>query len=222
MVFGQADGPMTLKRCRPLGVSIPNHPVASGTAPDKKAGRVGFVSHLVLIVRLIGNPSLLAFARIDAGGRWKRSARASRIVVFDNAINSRSCLIDHAPGPVLFILRSPATHSIAAAGNWQYLRTAGLQSGQASNFRPIPGAMRMRRKSEGNRRQGDDYDTLRLRFGQLRGQGSAGTALLARPWLMPHVVKHRSFHADYAIRERAVVVICIPVVKHCENDEQSY
>jgi hypothetical protein len=38
--------------------------------------------------------------------------------------------------------------------------------------------------------------------------------------LMPHVVKHRPFHADQAIQEDAVIVICVPIVKHGENDEQ--
>ena len=41
-------------------------------------------------------------------------------------------------------------------------------------------------------------------------------------WLMSHVVEHRSFHADYAIRECAVVAIYVPVAKRCEDDEQSY
>jgi hypothetical protein len=39
---------------------------------------------------------------------------------------------------------------------------------------------------------------------------------------MPDVMKHRSFHADYAIQEHSVVVICVPEIKHCENDKQSY
>jgi hypothetical protein len=39
---------------------------------------------------------------------------------------------------------------------------------------------------------------------------------------MPHMVKHGPFHADYAIRERAVVVVYVPKIKDCEHDEQSY
>jgi hypothetical protein len=39
---------------------------------------------------------------------------------------------------------------------------------------------------------------------------------------MPHMVKHGPFHADYAIRERAVVVVCVPKIKDYEHDEQSY
>ena len=39
---------------------------------------------------------------------------------------------------------------------------------------------------------------------------------------MQHAMKYRSLHTDYAIREHAVVVIYVPEIKGCENDEQSH
>jgi hypothetical protein len=38
---------------------------------------------------------------------------------------------------------------------------------------------------------------------------------------MPYVVKHRLPHVDYAIRERAAIVIYVPEIQDRENDEQS-
>jgi hypothetical protein len=60
----------------------------------------------------------------------------------------------HRPVAVYKFLGHDVTpaHSTASEGCGQWLRASSLQSGQASSFRPIPGAMRMRRKSEGNRR----------------------------------------------------------------------
>jgi hypothetical protein len=39
---------------------------------------------------------------------------------------------------------------------------------------------------------------------------------------MPHVMEHRSFHADHTIRECALVIIYVPIVKRCKNDQESY
>lgn len=46
--------------------------------------------HFGFAPRLIVSPSLFAALRIVAGGRWSRSAMASSVCVFDNAINSQS------------------------------------------------------------------------------------------------------------------------------------
>jgi hypothetical protein len=74
--------------------------------------------------------------------------------------------------------------------------------------------------------------TFRMRVGNLTSLIGNRSALPAsdRPYfpfachrkLMQHAMKYRSLHTDYAIREHAVVVIYVPEIKGCENDEQSH
>jgi hypothetical protein len=80
---------------------------------------------------------------------------ASKVCVFDNAINSRSPFIVHMRG-VIFLAMTLPRGALNRADRVRAIATGREADTWASNFRPTPGAMRRRRKSEGNRRQGDD------------------------------------------------------------------
>jgi hypothetical protein len=81
--FFQSYSRMIQIQCRPLGLSVPNHPVAPGAASDKEAREVELVSHFVLAFRVLFRVCMAETVRF--------SFRAIKTLSVFESSNAKSC-----------------------------------------------------------------------------------------------------------------------------------